>query len=119
MTTPPPLPPSSSPLRDDAPQQPLRVLPLETLRTARKPYQVTALVSWLIPILSVGMWILVPRPRGSRLDHTITGIEHFAFLVGLLVGIIALIGIIRRGGNVAPAIVGVALNTFLMFALPA
>ena len=84
----------------------------------RPPYRITAAVSWILPIVCVVTWILVPRPANSPLNYKLTGAVHFGFLIGLIISVIALLGIIRRGGNKAPAIVGLVVNAFLMFTFP-
>jgi hypothetical protein len=108
----PPLPPDQHQV-----QQPLPVLPMGTVQSARTPYRLAAMASWIIPLLAIAAWVLIPRPRGSQLDYTLTGAEHLCFIVGFLVGVISLIGSVRRGGSIASAIVGIVVNAFLILAL--
>jgi hypothetical protein len=52
------------------------------------------------------------------LNSKLTGAAHFGFVLGLIISVVALTGIIRRGGNKAPAIVGLIVNALLIFAFP-
>ena len=52
-------------------RQPVPVLPVGPFRAKSDPYRLTAKLSWIIPIMSVGFWILMPRARSSRADLVI------------------------------------------------
>src|SRR5947209_8374805 len=118
MSTPPPLPTNPQPPPQADRPQPLPVLPIIEWRVQRPPYRITAAVSWILPTVCVVAWILIPRPANSPLNYKLTGAVRFGFLIGLIISVIALLGIIRRGGNKGPAIVGLIVNAFLMFAFP-
>jgi hypothetical protein len=76
------------------------------------------MASWIIPLVLIAIWVLIPRPPGSELDYTLTALQHVGFVIGFLVAVISLIGSIRRSGSVASAIVGIVLNAILIFSFP-
>lgn len=118
MSSPPPLPPNPPPLPPAGAPQPIPVLPLTEWRVQRPPYRFTATASWILPIFCVLAWILVPRRPDSPLNSQLAGAAHFGFVIGLIISVVALVGIIRRGGNKAPAIVGLVINALLIVAFP-
>ena len=123
---PPPLPPHRPSDTLAGPPKPVPVLPLapgeyypapappyarpEYFRPPPNPYQWLAVASWIMPLVNLGLWVLIPGDRGSGALYAPIG-----FLLGVAVAITALLGVRRRGsGGTASAVVGLVLNLLLL-----
>lgn len=77
-----------------------------------------AKASWIAPIVGVALNVLTSSQTHTRAEKGVIGFASFAiYILGLVFGIVALVTMRTYGRKniLVPALVGVAINGFLVF----